>query len=325
VNGVEIGRTNNYSAKRVYDVPASALKAGRNVIAVRVEDGGGGGGIYGDPASIYLEVGGARRPLTAPWTFRVGAVSLQADGQHINKVPTVLYNKMVYPLLPFPIKGVLWYQGESNADRVEDARAYRATFAKMITSWRREWGVGDFPFLWVSLANYMAPDSLPPASSAWAVLRDAQTAALSLPNTGQAVIIDIGEENDIHPKNKQDVGRRLALAARRVAYGQRVKDTGPTHRSHGVRGSEVVVVFDHAKNGLTSRSPSGKVGGFAIAGVDRKFVWADAHIAGSSVILSSPQVPRPIAVRYGWGNNPTEARLYNTEGLPAVPFRTDRW
>lgn len=325
VNGTEVGRTNNYALPRVYDVPASALKAGRNVIAVRVEDGGGGGGIYGDPSSLFLEVGGVRRPLAAPWKFRVGAVSLQADGQHINKVPTVLYNKMVHPLLPFPIKGVIWYQGESNADRVEDAIAYRQTFAKMISSWRREWGVGDFPFLWVSLANFMAPDSQPPAMSAWAVLRDAQTAALSLPNTGQAVIIDVGEEKDIHPRNKQEVGHRLALAARRVAYEARVEDTGPTHRSHGVRGRELIVRFDHARSGLESRSPSGGVGGFAIAGVDRKFVWANARIDGSSVVLSHPQVARPVAVRYGWGNNPTEARLYNKEGLPAVPFRTDSW
>jgi len=325
VNGVEIGRTNNYAATRVYDVPASALKAGRNVIAVRVQDGGGGGGIYGDPSAIFVEVGGARRPLTAPWKFRVGAVSLQADGQHINKVPTVLYNKMVHPLLPFPIKGVIWYQGESNADSVADAVKYRALFAKMITSWRREWGLGDFPFLWVQLANYMAEDSLPPAQSAWATLRDAQTAALALPKTGQAVIADIGDAKDIHPRNKQEVGRRLALAARHVAYGERIESVGPTHRSHGVRDETIIVRFDHAAGGLVSESPEGKVGGFAIAGADRHFVWADARIDGSTVIVSSPQVTKPIAVRYGWGNNPTRARLYNRDGLPAVPFRTDGW
>ncbi|HEV7991145.1 MAG TPA: sialate O-acetylesterase [Gemmatimonadaceae bacterium] len=325
VNGVEIGRTNNYSTARVYDVPASALRAGRNVIAVRVDDTGGGGGIYGDPSALFLEVGGTRRPLAAQWKFRVGAISLQADGQHINKVPTVLYNKMVHPLLPFPITGVLWYQGESNADSVADAVRYRALFATMITSWRRAWGMGSVPFLWVQLANYMAPDSQPAAQSAWAALRDAQSAALALPKTAQAVIIDIGDEKDIHPRNKQDVGHRLALAARRVAYRQRVEDVGPTHRSHGVRGGTVIVRFDHAAGGLVSRSPGGAVGGFAIAGADRHFVWADARIEGSSVIVSSPRVASPVAVRYGWGNNPTEARLYNGEGLPAVPFRTDGW
>jgi sialate O-acetylesterase len=325
VNGVEIGRTNSYNAPRVYDVPASALKAGRNVLAVRVEDTGGGGGIYGEPSSIFLEVGGARRPLASQWKFRVGAVSINRDGQQINKVPTVLYNKMVHPILPFPIKGVLWYQGESNADSVADAVRYRALFATMITSWRREWGVGDFPFLWVQLANFMAPDSQPAAKSAWATLRDAQTATLALPHTAQAVIIDIGEEHDIHPRNKQDVGARLALAARNVAYGQRIEYAGPTHRSHTARGSAVVVRFDHVGRGLVSRDSSGKVGGFAIAGADRHFVWADARIEGTTVVVSSPHVSAPVAVRYAWGNNPTKASLYNREGLPAVPFRTDSW
>ena len=161
VNGVEIGRTNNYSAPRAYQVPPAALRAGRNVLAVRVNDTGGGGGIYGDSSRLFLQAGSDRRPLGAQWKFRVGAITLQADGQHINKVPTVVYNKMVHPLLPFPIKGVIWYQGESNADRVEDAVAYEPLFKTMITSWRREWNVGDFPFLWVQLANYMAPDSQP--------------------------------------------------------------------------------------------------------------------------------------------------------------------
>jgi len=325
VNGTEIGRTNGYNVPRLYDVPAGALRAGRNVLAVRVEDTGGGGGIYGAPSSVFLDVGGARRPLGAGWKFRVGTASLQPDGQHINKVPTVLYNRMVHPLLGLPIKGVLWYQGESNADGVADARQYAALFRTMITSWRREWRSGEFPFLWVQLANFMAPDSQPPAQSAWAVLRDAQTAALSLPKTAQAVIIDVGEAQDIHPRNKQDVGARLALAARHVAYGQSVEHVGPTHRSHSARGGEIVVQFDHAGGGLVSRAPDGAVGGFAIAGADRKFVWADARIEGNTVVVSSPQVASPVAVRYAWGNNPTRASLYGRGGLPAVPFRTDGW
>jgi sialate O-acetylesterase len=325
VNGVEIGRTNNYSLPRVYDVPARALHAGRNVIAVRVEDTGGGGGIWGDAAALFLEIGGSRRPLAAAWKFRVGSASLQPDGQHINKVPTVLYNKMVHPLLGLPIKGVIWYQGESNADSAADARKYEASFKTMITSWRREWGSGEFPFLWVQLANFMAPDSQPPAQSAWAILRDAQTAALALPKTAQAVIIDIGDAKDIHPRNKLDVGTRLALAARHVAYGQPVEHVGPTHRSHIVRGREVVVRFDHVGGGLVSHASDGTVGGFAIAGADKRFVWADARIEGNTVIVSSPQVTAPVAVRYAWGNNPTKASLYSKAGLPAVPFRTDAW
>src|SRR5215218_1448624 len=325
VNGVEVGRTNGYNLPRAYDVPASALHAGRNVVAVRVEDTGGGGGIYGNSSAVYLEVGGARRPLGGAWKFRVGTASMQPDGQHINKVPTVLYNKMVHPLLGFPIKGVIWYQGESNADSAADARKYDALFKTMITSWRREWRVGEFPFLWVQLANFMAPDSQPPAQSAWAILRDAQSAALALPKTAQAVIIDIGDEKDIHPRNKRDVGARLALAARYVAYRQSVEHVGPTHRAHVVRGKEIVVRFDHAGGGLVSRPNGGAVGGFAIAGADRRFVWADARVEGNTVIVSSPGVAAPVAVRYAWGNNPTRASLYSREGLPAVPFRTDTW
>jgi sialate O-acetylesterase len=176
----------------------------------------------------------------------------------------------------------------------------------------------------VQLANFMAPDSQPPAQSAWAILRDAQTAALALPKTAQAVITDIGEAQDIHPKNKQDVGARLALGARHVAYGHPVEYVGPTHRSHVVRGREIVVRFDHVGGGLVSHAGGG-VGGFAIAGADRRFVWADARIEGTTVIVSSPQVQSPVAVRYAWANNPTRASLYSSGGLPAVPFRTDAW
>ena len=325
VNGVEVGRTSNYSAPRLYDVPPRARHAGRNVIAVRVEDTGGGGGIWGDSAAMFLDVGGTRRPIGAGWKLRVGTATMRPDGQQINKVPTVVYNRMVHPLLGFPIKGVIWYQGESNADNAADAQKYAALFRTMIASWRREWRSGEFPFLWVQLANFMAPDAEPPAQSAWAILRDAQTATLAMPKTAQAVIIDVGEEKDIHPRNKLDVGTRLALAARRVAYGQQVEHVGPTHRSHAVRGDAIAVEFDHVGGGLVCRASGGVVGGFAIAGADRRFVWADARIEGNRVIVSSPRVPSPVAVRYAWGNNPIRASLYGASGLPAVPFRTDAW
>src|SRR5215208_5602611 len=340
VNGVEVGRTQGWNRPRVYEVPASALRAGRNVVAVRVQDAQGGGGFYGDPALLYVEAaGGARRPLGGAWRFRVGSVVTSPDGQHVNKIPTLLYNKMVHPLLPYPIKGVLWYQGESNADRYEDAVAYRTTFAKMITSWRREWGVGrqgDFPFLWVQLANYMAPDAQPAERSAWAALRESQSAALALPNTGQAVIIDLGETEDIHPKNKQDVGARLALAARRVAYGERgVVASGPAYRRHRVEGGRVAVEFEQVGGGslvaiphegvARLRAGTGPLKGFAIAGADRKFVWANARIENGRVVVWSDEVKSPVAVRYAWGNNPLDANLYNTAGLPAAPFRTDQW
>ena len=326
VNGHEVGRmTNAWDKPRRYTVPASALRAGRNVITVRVEDTGGGGGIVGVPAELYVESGGVKRPLAGAWKFKVGLVSAGTNAQQINTVPTLLYNKMVHPLLRYPIKGALWYQGEANADHYADAVAYRPLFAGMIEDWRRRWHVGAFPFLFVQLANYMAADSEPVLESNWAALRESQSAALRLPNTAQAVIIDIGEGGDIHPKNKQDVGARLALAARKVAYGEKsVVYSGPTFRRQRVRGDRVIVHFDHVGGGLTTRGGS-PPGGFAIAGADRHFVWANASIEGDSVVVWSDRVKNPVAVRYAWDNNPTRANLYNREGLPAAPFRTDAW
>ena len=328
VNGVEVGRTNGYNLPRAYDVPASALHAGANVIAVRVADGGGGGGIGGSTIVPHLEIGGVPHALPTQWSFRIGELSLGMDGQKINKVPAVTYNRMVYPLLPMPIKGVIWYQGESNANNAAEARAYRTQFATLIRSWRRELNGGkgaEFPFLWVQLPNFGKPDSEPPAESPWALQRESMEAALTLPNTGQAITIDVGEAADIHPKNKQDVGRRLGLVGRRVAYREPVVSSGPTYRSHTIDGSRVTLTFDHVNGGLVTSAPSGEVGGFAIAGTDHKFVWARARIEGDHVVVSSDRVRQPVAVRYAWANDPPEPNLYNKAGLPAAPFRTDAW
>lgn len=321
VNGYEVGRmAQAWNVPRVYEVPASALRAGENVLAVRVEDTGGGGGIFGDPELLYVEAGGERLPLAGSWRFRVGHATVNAEGSK-NQVPTLLYNKMIHPLLRYPIKGALWYQGESNAG-ADDAYVYRDLFAGMIEDWRRRWGVGDFPFLFVQLASFMAAAD-EPAESSWALLRESQCAALELAATAQAVTIDIGDADDVHPRNKQDVGLRLALAARKVAYGQDLVYSGPVYRSHEVRGGRVFLDFDHAGSGLTARG--GELKGFAVAGADRRFVWAEAAIEGGRVAVRSDAVPEPVAVRYAWGDNPEDANLYNAEGLPASPFRTDRW
>ena len=326
VNGVEVGRTSGYATPRVYSIPPSALHAGQNILAVRVSDGGGGGGIYGNPALVHLEIGGVRRSLSGPWKFKVGEASLRMDGQRINKVPMVLYNQMVHPLQRFPVKGVLWYQGESNANSVEQAAAYRELFTKLITSWRREWvGSHDFPFLWVQLTSFHPPDSVPPERSAWATQRESMAAALTLPKTGQAITIDVGDADDIHPRNKQDVGARLARVARSVVYGQSVVASGPTYRRHAVRDGRVVVEFDNVAGGLVSRGSEGSVGGFAIAGADHQLVWAQARIEGNRVVVWSDQVRDPVAIRYAWADNPSTANLYNRAGLPAAPFRTDTW
>jgi sialate O-acetylesterase len=325
VNGIEIGRTVGYNVARAYRVPASALRVGRNVLAVRVSDGGGGGGING--AVALVPGNGASRSLAGTWKFKVGAVSFQPDGQRINKIPSVLYNKMLYPILPSTIKGVLWYQGESNANNSAQATAYRDQFRTLITSWRREWGSGrdPFPFLWVQLPNFGAADTVPPSSPAWAIQRESMAAALSLPMTGQAITIDVGDSINLHPPNKQDVGARLARVARNVAYGESIVASGPTYRSHVVRGDTIVVSFGDVGGGLVARSPDGRIGGFSIAGADRKFVWAEARIVGNTVRVWSARVKRPVAVRYAWANNPDRANLYNREQLPAAPFRTDRW
>ncbi len=331
VNGVEVGHTNGYNVQRHYTIPAAALHAGTNIVAVRVADSGGGGGIYGPPDPLRVEIGGTSHPLAGNWKFRVGELGVQQmDGQRINKLPALTYNRMVHPLLPIAIKGVIWYQGESNANDDVQAHAYRAQFRQLITSWRHEFNGGQrstFPFLWVQLPNFQQPDAEPTATGGgWPILRESMTAALSLPSTGQAITIDVGEPNDIHPKNKIDVGRRLALVARRVAYGERVLTSGPTYGTHTVRGGRVTVHFANIGRGLVSHGVTdSSIGAFALAGADRHFVWAQARIEGSHVVVWSSRVPHPVAVRYAWSQNPADANLYNRDGLPAPPFRTDGW
>ena len=264
--------------------------------------------------------------LMGPWRYKQGldltTIPRKPQPPHISQnnpnVPTVLHNAMIHPLVPYGIRGAIWYQGESNASR---AYQYRTLFPTMIHDWRTKWGQGDFPFLFVQLANWQAVKPKP-ADDNWAELREAQLMTLALPNTGMAVTIDIGEADDIHPRNKQDVGKRLGLAARRVAYGEKIVYSGPIYRSMRVEGNTVRLRFDHVGSGLVAKG--GPLTGFAIAGADRKFVWADARIDGDTVVVSNDKVPSPVAVRYAWAINPV-CNLYNKEGLPASPFRTDSW
>jgi len=246
-----------------------------------------------------------------------------AGGRNVNarnnpRRPSVLYNAMIHPLIPYAIRGAIWYQGEANARR---ACAYRKLLPTMIRNWRSQWGEGDFPFLIVQLANFQARQAKPYASD-WAELREAQLMTLSEPNTGLAVTIDIGNPKDIHPRNKQEVGRRLSLAARAIAYGQKIPYSGPIYQSCKIDGDKVRLRFKHA-GGLAARG-GGTLTGFAVAGEDRQFVEATATIQGSEVFVSSDQVKKPVAVRYAWGDSP-ECNLINGAGLPASPFRTDDW
>jgi len=233
--------------------------------------------------------------------------------------PANLYNAMIAPLVPYAIKGAIWYQGESNASR---AYQYRTIFPAMIEDWREQWDQGRFPFLFVQLANFRERNT-EPVESDWAELREAQTMALDLKNTGMAVTIDIGEADDIHPRNKQDVGKRLAYWTLANDYRQRVAPSGPLYASSSFRGDKAIVRFKHVRGGLVAQG--GELKGFAIAGADRNFVWANARITPlNRVEVWSEQVSRPVAVRYGWSDNP-ECNLYNGAGLPASPFRTDDW
>lgn len=324
VNGVKVGETVGYNVGRTYTIPASLLKIGENTITVRVFDSGGGGGICGDAKDLSLTNNTTEKiSLAGDWKYKVGVdfknVEAKPYEENGPNRPTVLYNAMIHPYLQFSIKGAIWYQGESNADR---AYQYRELFPTMIKDWRQKWGQGDFPFYFVQLANFMQIDHAP-VESAWAELREAQQKTLALPNTGMATIIDIGDAKDIHPKNKQEVGRRLALIALAKTYGQKINYSGPVYQSNKVEGKQIRLTFGNTENGLKA-ADGAALTGFAIAGADKKFYWAKANIQGNQIIVSSDQVANPVAVRYAWGNNPV-CNLVSNDGLPASPFRTDTW
>lgn len=244
---------------------------------------------------------------------------------------SVLYNGMIAPLMSFAIKGVIWYQGEANAHSIEQANAYEKSLTDMISAWRENWGQGDFPFLFVQLASFRRAVEQP-LDENWPVLRESQFRALALPNTGMASAIDLGQEKNIHPYRKEEVGERLALVARKVAYGENIVAEGPVFQSIEVEGDRAFITFKNTGSKLVAKNvmldsyllSADELKGFAICGADKKFVWADAVIKGDTVEVFSPAVKKPVAVRYAWQNFPL-GNLYNTEGLPAVPFRTDNY
>jgi len=234
--------------------------------------------------------------------------------------PGRLFNAMIVPLAPYAIRGAIWYQGEANAG---GWKLYGLQMRTMIAEWRALWNEGEFPFLFVQLPNFMAPQKNPGEPGGWAMIREQFFQTLSLPNTGMAVTIDVGDAKDIHPKNKQEVGRRLAAWALAKTYGKHVVTSGPLYKFMRTDQDKIVVEFDYVDGGLAVREGD-KLTGFVIAGADKKFVWAEAKIVGHTVVVSSPDVGSPVAVRYAWANNP-ECNLINKAGLPASPFRTDDW
>ncbi|HEY3593110.1 MAG TPA: sialate O-acetylesterase, partial [Polyangiaceae bacterium] len=292
--------------------------------AVRVWDSGGFGGLTGPSNAMWIGPPGVSASesisLTGDWRFKIERKRPSAPsgppGSDPNQ-PSVLYNGMLAPLLPYTIKGATWYQGESNAGR---AKQYRSLLSSMIRDWRTDWGIGDFTFLIVQLAPFMDA-SREPQESDWAALREAQSqVSRDLPNVGVAVITDVGDEKDIHPTKKEPVGERLALAARKIAYKENIEASGPTFQSITVAGDKAIVTFDNVGKGLEVHGD--RLTGFALAGADKKFVFADATIDGSRVVVSSPKIASPAYVRFGWANYPL-VNLWNKAGLPAVPFRTD--
>jgi sialate O-acetylesterase len=324
INGTQVGQmVNKYSAERYYAVPRGILKPGKNLITVRIEDTGGGGGFWSEDSMLYLKGSKKLIALAGEWKFKINPLQYSFDESLAapNDYPSVLYNGMIHPLLNYAVRGAIWYQGESNA---EEAYLYRTLMPLMINNWREKWNNPGLAFLMVQLANFKQPPAAP-GNSDWAELREAQQMALSVPLTGVAVAIDIGEAEDIHPRNKQDVGYRLSLAARKIAYNETIVYSGPVYKTFTIDGNKMVIDFDHIGSGLVARDKYGYLKGFAIAGSDQYFKWARASVEGDRVVVFSPEIAEPVAVRYAWADNPDDANLYNKEGLPASPFRTDSW
>jgi sialate O-acetylesterase len=319
VNGVQVGTNNIWEAQRIYKIPAGVLKEGANVIAVRISDYSGGGGIYGDLADLKIDFKDSNIPLEGLWKFNVVQVKIAISP---NSYPSLLYNAMVNPLIPYAFQGVLWYQGEANVWR---AKQYKKAFPLMITDWRTKWNQGDFPFYFVQLSTFNEFNGNSNVGSRWAELREAQTQTLKLPNTGMVVTTDIGNAKDIHPTNKQDVGARLAAIALNDIYDKKQVCSGPMYKSMEIKGNQIILTFDKIGSGLSSSDNSENVKGFEIAGADKVFYSAKAIIKNNKVIVSSEKVPNPVAIHYGWADDDTEINLFNKEKIPASPFRTDDW
>lgn len=317
VNGIKVGSTRQWDAKRKYNIAAGILKEGDNVIAIQVTDNGGGGGIYGDADNLKLTTADAVIPLTGAWKYQVASVIAQLN---VNSFPSLAYNAMVNPLVPYAMQGVLWYQGESNAER---AFQYRTAFPLLINDWRKKWN-NNFSFYFVQLATFTTAGNSNEGSS-WAELREAQTMALQLPATGMAVTTDIGNPSDIHPTNKQEVGHRLAAVALNNLYDKKIISSGPAFQSMVIKNNEAILSFSNTGGGLSTTDKYGYIRGFEIAGKDQAFHYARAIIHNNTIILSSDKVATPVAVRFGWIGDASDNNLFNVEGFPAIPFRTDDW
>jgi sialate O-acetylesterase len=323
INGVLSGSITYQYPPRRYDLPSGLLKEGKNIIVIRVTNNSGKGGFVPDKP-YWLVAGNDSIDLRGEWLCKVGQVFRPVSNEpgagsqslSMQIESTGLYNTMVAPLINYRIKGILWYQGEANTGKPKE---YQQLLPALIRDWRNKWQLGTLPFLFVQLPNFMEVRYLP-SESDWAEMRFSQFKSLSVPNTAMAVTIDAGEWNDIHPLEKKVVGERLALAARKLAYGNnKIVFSGPLYKSMTKKDDILIIEFDHTGSGLKIKG-GGDLKHFALAGADRIFVWADAVIENNHVVLRSDEIPDPVYVRYGWSDNPECANLYNAEGLPASPF-----
>lgn len=322
INGKRIGNTTYQYPQRRYAVTADVLKPGKNIFVIRVRNDAGKGGFVPDkPYCIFA--GNDTVDLKGNWQYKVGDVFIPRSGFGGGGIaaqnqPAALYNAMGAPVINYTIKGFVWYQGESNSSR---AAEYEKLQPALINDWRSKWKQDELPFLYVQLPGFMDYNYIP-SESQWAALREAQLKSLSVPNTAMAVAIDLGEWNDIHPDNKKTVGERLALAAFKIAYRENIIHSGPLYQSQTIEGNKIIISFSNTGSGLIAND--GEVlSEFAIAGADKKFVWAKAKIEGDKIIVWNDAVTNPAYVRYAWADNPVNPNLYNKEGLPASPFRTD--
>jgi sialate O-acetylesterase len=320
-NGEEICKNVwNANPTHHYTIPAQLVKSGENVISIRMAMLWSGGGLNPPADEIYIGDNSSKVSLSGKWLYKKDLEPKLPTIRNYHYYPAPLFNAMINPLIPYGIKGFIWYQGEANTF---EAYNYRKLFPMLINDWRQRWNQGDLPFLYVQLANFKKVKA-DPSESDWAELREAQTLTLSEPNTGMVCTIDIGEADDIHPRNKQEVGRRLALLANKLVYGQHERiASGPLYKDHKIKGNRVRIKFTNTGSGLATKNGK-EVTGFAVAGTDKKFYWAKALIEGDEVVVYADHVAKPKAVRYAWADNP-ECNLMNSEGLPAVPFRTDDW
>lgn len=324
INGKRVGNTTYQYPQRRYHLPPGILKAGKNILVVRVTNAFGKGGFVPDKP-YCLFAGNDTIDLKGTWQYKVGAAYRPfaggggGGGISEQNQPTALYNAMVAPAINYTIKGICWYQGEGNTGRPKE---YDVLQAAMVKDWRNKWGLGVLPFFYVQLPNFMDYNYLP-SESQWAEMRESQFKALSVPNTAMAVAIDLGEWNDLHPDNKKDVGERMALAALNMVYKENIEYSGPLFDTATITGNKITISFTHTGSGLITNDGE-PLSEFAIAGEDRKFVWAKATIEGDKVVVWNDDIKNPKYVRYAWADNPAFPNLYNKEGLPASPFRTDK-